>query len=130
MTTMQAERHPADPRRRDPNATIARVWHAWAAPDKADGYERYVSHEVIPGQVSLPGYLGAWYHRRDLGDEVEFLVITRWASFDSIVAFAGPENPAQTTIPQKAADMLLRCDAEATHYEDIPLAWPEGFVVR
>lgn len=126
----QADRHPADPRRSDPNATIARVWHAWAAPEKADEYERYVSQEVIPGQVGMPGYLGAFYHRRDVGGEVEFLVITRWESFDAIIAFAGPDNPAQTTIPQKAADMLLRCDAEATHYEDIPLAWPEGFAVR
>ena len=130
MATTQAERHPADPRRKDRNAIIARVWHAWAAREKADEYERYVSHEVIPGYIGMGGYLGAAYHRRDDGDEVEFLVITRWESFDAIIAFAGPENPAQTTIPQKAADMLLRCDAEATHYEDIPIAWPEGFTPR
>jgi heme-degrading monooxygenase HmoA len=130
MATTRAERHPADPRRRDPNAAIARVWHAWAAPEKANEYEQYVSQEVIPGYVGMPGYLGAAYHRRDDGDEVEFLVITRWESFDAIIAFAGADNPAQTTIPQRAADMLLRCDAAATHYEDIPIAWPEGFTAR
>lgn len=124
-----AQRHPGDPRRSDDVAVI-RVWHAWAAPDAADEYERYVAEEVLPGQVELDGYLGASYHRRDVGDEVEFLVITRWESFYAIVAFAGEDNPAQTTIPKKAADMLLRCDAEATHYADIEPDWPEGFVVR
>ena len=126
----QAQRHPQDPRRADPDAGIARVWRAWATPEQADEYTRYVSQEVLPGQVAYTGYLGGFYHRRDLDEEVEFLVITRWASFDAIVAFAGPENPSKATIPQKAADMLLRYDAEATHYEDIPLAWPDGFVVR
>lgn len=96
----------------------------------ADEYERYVAEDVIPGQVGDPGYLGAFYHRRDVGDEVEFLVITRWSSFDAIVSFAGKENPEQATIPQAAAEMLLRFDAEATHYEDIAIAWPEGFDVR
>lgn len=109
---------------------MVRVWRAWASPDVADEYERYVAEEVLPGQVDLGGYLGAFYHRRQAGDEVEFLVITRWESFDAIVGFAGEENPGQATIPQKAADMLLRYDAEATHYADIKPAWPEGFVVR
>lgn len=123
-------RHPDDPRRSNPQAAIARVWRAWAAPQMADAYERYVAEEVLPGQVALDGYLGAFYHRRPAGAEVEFLVITRWSSFDAIIAFAGPDNPGRATIPQKAADMLLRYDAEATHYEDIPATWPEGFAVR
>jgi heme-degrading monooxygenase HmoA len=130
MTTTRAQRHPADPRRSDSDAGIARVWHAWAAAANADEYERYVSQEVIPGYVGMPGFLGAFYHRRHHGDDVEFLVITRWDSFEAIIGFAGAEHPARTTIPQRAADMLLRCDAEATHYEDIPIAWPEGFAVR
>jgi hypothetical protein len=118
-----------DPRR-SKDAAVARVWRGWAAPETADDYERYVAEEVLPGQVELPGYLGAFYHRRSVGDLVEFLVITRWSSFDDIVAFAGEGNPAQATIPQKAADMLVHYDAEATHYADIRPAWPEGFVVR
>lgn len=121
--------HFADPRR-DAGAAVVRVWRGWADPETADEYERYVAEEVLPGQVELPGYLGAFYHRRLVDEEVEFLVITRWSSFDSIVSFAGEENPAQATIPQKAADMLLRFDAEAIHYEDIAPAWPEGFEVR
>lgn len=123
-------RHPGDPRRSDPESVIARVWRAWAAPEMADAYERYVAEEVLPGQVKLEGYLGGFYHRRPAGQEVEFLVINRWSSFDAIIGFAGPDNPSRATIPQKAADMLLRYDAEATHYEDIAVAWPEGFVVR
>lgn len=123
-------RHPGDPRR-DDDAAVARVWRGWASPDAADQYERYVAEDVLPGQVELSGYLGAFYHRRTVDDDlVEFLVITRWSSFDDIVAFAGEENPAKATIPQKAADMLVRYDAEATHYADIRPAWPEGFVVR
>jgi len=130
MVTVESGKHPEDPRRADSRAAIARVWRAWAAPGKADEYEWYVSQEVIPGQVDMPGYLGGFYHRRDLGDEIEFLVITRWTSFDAIIDFAGSANPARATIPQKAADLLLRYDAEATHYEDVAIAWPQGFVVR
>jgi heme-degrading monooxygenase HmoA len=126
MTTMQSATDGGAPGPNRRNPTIARVWHAWTANELAAEYERYVAEEVIPGFVAMPGFIGASYHRRDLNGEVEFLVITRWESFDAIVAFAGAANPSQTTIPQKAADMLLRCDSEATHYEDIPIAWRDG----
>jgi len=129
MSDGSPDRHPADPRRSD-DSVVVRVWRGWASPEWADEYERYVAEEVLPGQVALPGYLGAFYHRRPSGEEVEFLVVTRWSSFDSIIAFAGEENPAQATIPQEAEDMLIRFDAEATHYEGISPVWPTGFEVR
>lgn len=101
---------------------ISRVWRGWAARADAGEYERLVTQEVLPGMSRLGGYRGARLLKRDADhDQVEFLVITEWESFDSIRDFAGEEYDS-ATIPQAAADLLVRYDDRAAHYERVPAA--------
>jgi heme-degrading monooxygenase HmoA len=63
--------------------------------------------------------LGASILRRAVPQGTEFLVITHWASLDSIHAFAGAD--AQTAVvPPKVQEMMLDFEARARHYEVLP----------
>ncbi len=95
---------------------INRVWHGWTTPGNAARYEEMVTAEVLPSHEPLPGYRGAYLLRRETGDEVEFVVITRWESYDAIRGFAGADYD-RATIPPEAEALLARFDARAVHYD-------------
>ena len=65
---------------------------------------------------SLDGFLGATVMRRPLGDEVEFVVMTRWASLAAIDRFAGADS--ETAVVDHAANAVLSgFDTRAEHFE-------------
>lgn len=96
-------------------AGVARVWHGWTTPENAAAYDELVTREVLPSMEDLQGCLGAQMMRRDGDQEVEFLVITEWASLEDVKAFAG-EDYEKTTIPYDAAHLLARFDDGPLHY--------------
>lgn len=95
---------------------VDRVWHGWTTPGNAALYEELVTETVLPSHEELPGYLGSQLLRRDVGEEVEFLVITGWESYDAIRGFAGDDYD-RATIPPEAEKLLARFDPRAIHYE-------------
>ena len=106
---------------REPRQTapIERVWRAWASRPDADAYESLVTQDVLPAMSRFSGYRGATLLKRDANDEqVEFLVITRWESLDSIREFAGDRFDA-ATIPRAATELLARYEDRALHYERV-----------
>src|SRR5262245_33432725 len=98
---------------------ITRVWRGWTATaEDADAYERLLGEEILPSFVGIDGFAGAEVLRRSDGDEVEFLVITRFESLDAVRAFAGPEY--ETPVIEPAARRLLsRIEERARHYEGV-----------
>jgi heme-degrading monooxygenase HmoA len=67
--------------------------------------------------------LGAGLTKRRFDDKVEFLVLTRWRSMDSVRAFAGP-NIEKAVVEPGAVAVLIEFDAEVRHYdviEEVPL---------
>jgi heme-degrading monooxygenase HmoA len=98
---------------------IARVWRGWTATaEDADAYERLLGEEVLPALLHLEGFLGADVHRRADGDEVEFLVVTRFESLDAVRTFAGPEYETPVIEPA-ARRLLVRTEPQARHYETV-----------
>ena len=94
---------------------IARVWKGWATPDGADGYAAYYREEVLPGLSRIEGFSGAELLRRDDGDEVEFVSITRFESMAAVRAFAG-DNPDVAVVTPHARQLLSRFDSTCAHY--------------
>ena len=72
--------------------------------------------EPLPGLGKVPGYKGSYVLRRDAGEEVEFITILLWDSFDAIRAVAG-ENYETAVVPEERRQYLSRYEAKATHYE-------------
>ena len=68
---------------------ILRVWRARAEPARRDDYPGFFRAHVVPELRAVSGFLGATLAARDVGDAVEFTVVTRWTSLEAIRGFAG-----------------------------------------
>jgi heme-degrading monooxygenase HmoA len=97
---------------------ISRVWHGWTKRENADAYERMLRTTILPGIYRVEGYQGADLLRRDAGDEVEFVTITRFDSMDAVRAFAGADYEVAVIHPG-AQNLLSRYDERSTHYETV-----------
>ena len=64
----------------------------------------------------MPGFLGAYLSKRQIGDRIEFLVLTRWQGLDAVKAFAGTE-PEKAVVEPGAIAALVDYDATVQHYE-------------
>ena len=71
----------------------------------------------------LRGFLGAELGRRQIGDKIEFLVLTRWQAVDAIQGFAGSDI-AKAVVEPGAVAALLDFDPSVQHYEVIEEARP------
>ena len=95
---------------------VLRMWKAHATVAKAGDYVRHASEKVFPEIRSLPGHRGAYLLRRSVGNTIEFLVLTLWASMDAVRGFAGPQ-PEKSVVEPAARAVLSDFDETATHYE-------------
>jgi len=96
---------------------IMRIWHGWTRREDADTYHAMLQTEILPGLHRINGYLGTHVLRRDSGnDEVEFITITTWDSWDAIREFAGADGTTSVIYP-KAHELLTRFDEHSEHYE-------------
>jgi antibiotic biosynthesis monooxygenase (ABM) superfamily enzyme len=97
---------------------IARVWHGWTTPDNADAYETLLRTEIFPGisAKGVAGYRGIRLLRRALAEEVEFVTIMWFDSWEAVKAFAG-EDYETAYVPARARQVLKRFDERSQHYE-------------
>ncbi len=99
---------------------IYRIWHGWTTPESADAYQHIVQDEVFAmiAAKKIAGYRGIDLLRRTAGDEVEFVTIMRFDSFDAVKAFVG-DDYERSFVPPQARAVLKRFDQRAQHYDHI-----------
>jgi heme-degrading monooxygenase HmoA len=96
---------------------IARLWRGWTGSvAAADLYEEFLRSTFLPSIHAIEGYRGATVIRRQVGAEVEFVTITRFASLESIRKFAGDDYEAAHVAP-RARELLSRFEARCQHFE-------------
>lgn len=93
-----------------------REWRGRAKQADAARYPEYFRNEVIRHLRDTPGFQGGYLSRRDVGDQVEFLVLTRWTSMDAIRKFSGPVTE-HAIIDPGAMATLEAYDESVRHYE-------------
>lgn len=71
---------------------------------------------MFPSIHSVPGFLGADLLRRDGGNEIAFVTITRFESLDAVRSFAG-EDYEQAVVEPEAQRLLSRFDERSEHFE-------------
>jgi hypothetical protein len=91
---------------------IARHWRGWTAPQNADAYQKLLSGTVLPGLKKIAGYV----LRRDVAQEVEFVVVNLFDSIEAVQQFAGPDYAVAQFEPE-ARGLLARVEPFAVHYE-------------
>ena len=96
---------------------IARVWHGWTAPENADAYETLLRTKIFLGisAKGIQGYRGIRLLRRTLAEEVEFVTIMWFDTWDAVRDFAGDDYEA-AYVPAKARQVLKRFDDRSRHY--------------
>ena len=98
---------------------IGRIWHGGTKLGNADKYEKLVKEEIFPGIAAkkVPGYKGIQLFRRPIdNNEVEFITIMWFDSWDAVKQFAG-EDYERAYVPPKARELLARFDERSQHYE-------------
>ncbi len=97
---------------------LARIWHGWTAPENADSYEALLKEEIFIGikNRKIAGFRKIQLLRRDLEDEIEFVTIMEFDTWNAVRAFAG-EDYEVAVVPPKARALLSRFDARSQHYE-------------
>jgi hypothetical protein len=103
---------------------IARHWRGLAKSDRADAYIEHLRTDTFPALARLAGFIEASIQRRELASGTEFLVVTTWASLDSIRAFAGADIELPV-VPAVVQDMMIDYDRSARHYQVVgPVTTP------
>jgi hypothetical protein len=92
---------------------IIRQWHGWTSREHADAYEELFRKE---GNHHIAGRKGAYLLRRDVGDEVEFIVQMLYESLEAVRAHRGEDYELAGLMPG-AEQLLSRYDTRAVHYE-------------
>jgi heme-degrading monooxygenase HmoA len=95
---------------------IARTWVAYAKPGNARAYREHLRLTVVPQLKKLDGFLGLSVCEAQRDNQIEIMVISRWASLDAIKAFTGSKLEAAVVDPGARA-VLSEFDDFATHYE-------------
>ena len=95
---------------------IARVWRARATLENAAAYREHLQTSVFPVLRGIDGFLGAQLLERQSGEQIEFVVESRWASMAAVRSFAGDAFENAVVAPA-ARDVLAWFDPGATHYE-------------
>ena len=95
---------------------IVRAWRGYASAAAPDAYPKHLLENVRPNLERLAGFQGLTLLRRDLGAEIEYLVLTLWESMEAVRAFAG-EDPGRAVVEPEACATLTRFDDRVTHYD-------------
>lgn len=95
---------------------IARHWIGITKFEEVENYLAYLHHERFPYVATIDGYVRTEILTRKLEEGIEFLIISYWASLESLKQFAG-ENYERAVVPEKIQSMFLSYEDTARHYE-------------
>jgi heme-degrading monooxygenase HmoA len=95
---------------------IARIWHGWTSRENADAYVRFLREQMFPSMHRMPGFRGVELLRRDDGEEVAFVTVSRFESLDAVRTFAG-DDYERAVIEPEAKALLSRHDERSEHYD-------------
>ena len=101
---------------------IARTWSCRADAKNADAYPKHFRDKVLPELDAIPGFLGAMLMRREEDGVVEYTVLTRWVSMDTIRRFTGRDVNEAVVHPEIAL-ALLDYDKTVQHAEIMEKFW-------
>ena len=95
---------------------IERHWKGITNIENSDKYIKHLLEDTFPQLAKIEGFKKASILKREINDDVEFLIITRWQSLDAIQKFSG-ENIENAVIPSMVKMMMKSYDLKVSHYE-------------
>ncbi len=95
---------------------IARIWRGFTKEADRDTYFEYLQKTGLKDYASISGNKGVWVLRRVHEGKAEFTLISLWASWGAIQAFAGPDYEKAVYYPEDRR-FLLELEPRVTHHE-------------
>jgi heme-degrading monooxygenase HmoA len=92
------------------------MWRGSAIRERADDYVKHLQQSVVPELCQIDGFKGVYLLRRNLSNDVEFVVLTFWESMEAIRKFAG-ENPELAVVAPAAQKLFREYDPMVKHFE-------------
>jgi heme-degrading monooxygenase HmoA len=93
-----------------------RVWRGVVPKEKSAEYLEYLKKTGMKDYASTPGNLGATILMRHKKKKTEFVVISRWNSFEEIRNFAGTNVDRARYYPRDKK-FLLKLEPKVKHYD-------------
>lgn len=95
---------------------IIRIWRGKTPLHKADAYETLMKKLAAPDYSGVEGLISYTFTRANHTKYAEFLLITKWESFEAIRRFAGEDYTKAKYYPEDAA-YLLEFPETVEHFE-------------
>ena len=95
---------------------IARIWRGRTRPEHADEYADYMRETGVADHRATPGNRGSMILKRETGGEVEFLVVSLWATMEEVHNFAGEDPEVAVYFPEDEK-YLLELEPDVRHYD-------------
>ena len=95
---------------------IERHWKGIVKTEEADYYIQHLLNDTFPKLSAITGFVRSAILKRNVGQGIEFRIVTVWDSLDSIRQFAG-DTPEVAVVPPVAQKMMVEYDATVAHYE-------------
>jgi heme-degrading monooxygenase HmoA len=105
-----------EPSAGEPGHLIGRVWKGRTSAARADEYQRYLNANGISTILATKGNRGVTVMRRQVGDAVEFTVLSVWESMEAVRDFAGADYRKAVILPRDR-EFLLSVEPEVEHFE-------------
>ncbi len=103
--------------------SIFRQWSGIATSANVDAYPKHFEENVGQELEGYSGFIGANLIARDLGETIEYTMISHWKSMDAIEDFACA-NDEHAVVKPDARAALQSFDSLVTHYQVIPSFGP------
>ncbi len=95
---------------------IMRIWRGWTRRADAEAYEEYLLRTGFAEYGATRGNEGVRMTRRDQGDTTEFCLVTFWADWEAVRAFAG-DDPEKAVFYPDDDRFLVERERTVSHYE-------------
>lgn len=95
---------------------IARVWQGITSARMADQYLSYLHRQIIPAYQEATGNAGLFIMKEPRGELVHFLLLSFWASEDSLANFVGAD-PEVMKLTAEEKSLLIAFESTARNYK-------------
>lgn len=94
---------------------ISRKWKGLAYKENKEDYINHLENNVFPKLKENDGFVSCSIQYREVGEGLEFLVISVWKSIDHIKAFTG-EDISIAYVPREIREWFIWWDQHVAHF--------------
>jgi len=97
---------------------IARIWRSTTTLSNPEGYQEYLNRFIVPAYQTAEENQGVYVMKECQGELTHFLLLTLWASDESLEKYTGTANDVVNPVSEER-DLLVAFESTARRYRVI-----------